>query len=69
MNVLEKKSPNTLEICTLLEKGQHGKSDIDVKYVGFRVPPVFVIGYGMDYRGDYRGLSFIGVLNKEKIRE
>ncbi len=64
-DVLEKESPKTLEICTLLEKEHSDKSNISVKYVGFRVPRVFVVGYGMDYCGEYRGLPFIGVLNQE----
>ncbi len=66
---LEKESPNTLEICTLLEKEHPRKADTNIKYVGFRVPQVFVIGYGMDYRGEYRGLPYIGVLNQENKSE
>jgi hypoxanthine phosphoribosyltransferase len=65
IQALEDESPNTLEICALLEKERKEPIDFNVKYVGFRVPEIFVIGYGMDYRGKYRGLPFIGVLNEE----
>ncbi len=44
-------SPNTLKICTLLKKERVRDLDIKVKYVGFYIPDVFVVGYGMDYGG------------------
>jgi len=62
---LNEQSPNTLEICALLEKERTRTFNINVKYVGFRVPLVFVVGYGMDYCGKYRGLPFIEVLEEE----
>jgi len=37
-------------------------ADIHLDYVGFKVPDKFVVGYGLDYREEYRNLPFIGVL-------
>jgi hypoxanthine phosphoribosyltransferase len=65
IKTLMEESPNTLEICTLLEKERARDLEIKVKYVGFRIPDVFVVGYGMDCDGKYRGLPFIEILKKE----
>ena len=42
--------------------------DVEVAYVGFHCPNEFVVGYGLDYRGRYRNLPFIGVLKPEVYR-
>ncbi|MCF6335573.1 MAG: hypoxanthine phosphoribosyltransferase, partial [Spirochaetales bacterium] len=54
------KSPASLEICTLLDKPERRKVSVDVKYVGFKIPDVFVIGYGIDYAQKHRNLPYIG---------
>ncbi len=61
IQALEVESPKTLEVCTLLKKEGGMPQDITTKYVGFSIPPDFVVGYGMDYRGRYRDLPYIGV--------
>ena len=38
---------------------------LNADYVGFEIPDEFVVGYGLDYAGDYRNLPFIGVLKPE----
>jgi len=64
---LELKSPATLEICTLLDKPDRREVPVTVKYVGFEIPDVFVIGYGIDYAQKHRNLPYIGkvVMNKQ----
>ena len=57
--------PRTLEVCALLRKGKPRDSDIDIKYVGFDIEDVFVVGYGLDYKERYRNLRCIGVLAPE----
>jgi hypoxanthine phosphoribosyltransferase len=42
--------------------------DIPIDYIGFEVPDKFVVGYGLDYKGEYRNLPFVGVLRPELIR-
>ena len=48
--------PASLAVCTLLDRPQRRIVDIEIKYRAFEVPDVFVVGYGLDYRGRYREL-------------
>jgi hypoxanthine phosphoribosyltransferase len=59
---LESRSPASVEICTLLRKPDAAKVDVDVTWVGFDIPNEFVVGYGLDYAEDYRGLRCVGTL-------
>jgi hypoxanthine phosphoribosyltransferase len=51
-----------MEIVSLLRKSDAAKVELDVKYVGFEIPNAFVVGYGLDYAEQYRGLPYIGIL-------
>jgi bifunctional protein TilS/HprT len=57
------KNPASITVCTLLDKRVRRLVDLPLKYVGFEVPDEFVVGYGLDYREEYRNLPFIGSLN------
>ncbi len=57
---LKIKQPNSLKVCTLLDKKERRVCDMEADYVGFTIPDKFVIGYGMDYDEKYRNLPFIG---------
>jgi hypoxanthine phosphoribosyltransferase len=59
------RKPASLEICALLSKPSRRQVDIEVKYVGFEVPDVFVVGYGIDYAGAHRNLPDILALELE----
>ena len=59
------RNPASLEICALLSKPSRREVDLDVRYVGFEVPDVFVVGYGIDYAGAYRNLPDIRALESE----
>jgi hypoxanthine phosphoribosyltransferase len=59
---LRTRRPASLEVCALIRKTGIQKVDIDVRYEGFQVPPVFVIGYGLDYGQRYRNLPYVAVL-------
>ncbi|PJB49756.1 MAG: hypoxanthine phosphoribosyltransferase [Chloroflexi bacterium CG_4_9_14_3_um_filter_45_9] len=61
--------PASLRICTLLDKRARRLIDIPLDYVGFEISDEFVVGYGLDYRGEYRNLSFIGILHPELIEK
>jgi hypoxanthine phosphoribosyltransferase len=63
---LRTRGPKSLELCTLLDKPECRKAQVQPKYVGFRIPNEFVVGYGLDYRERYRNLPYIGVLRGEK---
>lgn len=64
-DILRTRQPASLEICALLDKHEARKRPLDVRHVGFPCPNEFVVGYGLDYRGRYRNLPFIGVLKPE----
>jgi hypoxanthine phosphoribosyltransferase len=56
---LRARGPASLEVCALLVKEGLQKVDPDLKYVGFRIPPRFVIGYGLDVSEKYRNLPYV----------
>lgn len=60
-------NPASLRVCTLLDKRARRLVDVPLDYVGFQIPDEFVVGYGLDYNGEYRNLPFIGVLRPEII--
>lgn len=62
MEVLQKRKPNSMRLCTLLDKPERRVKDVKVDYVGFNIPDEFVVGYGLDYAQKYRNLPFIGVV-------
>jgi hypoxanthine phosphoribosyltransferase len=66
---LSVRKPASIEVATLLLKNGLQKVPVDVKYVGFRIGPEFVIGYGLDYAERYRNLPYVGVLEGEPISE
>ncbi|HZT44011.1 MAG TPA: hypoxanthine phosphoribosyltransferase [Chthonomonadaceae bacterium] len=62
------REPASLRICTLLDRPYRRIVDIPVDYVGFEIPDVFVVGYGLDWRGRYRNLDCIATLRPELYR-
>ena len=54
--------PASIKLCVLLNKVGRRSEDIEIDYVGFEIPNEFVIGYGLDYAGSYRGLRYIATL-------
>jgi len=55
------RQPASLEVCALLVKDDQQRTPLDLKYVGFHIPPDFVVGYGLDVDEYYRNLSSIYV--------
>jgi hypoxanthine phosphoribosyltransferase len=64
LRYLEARRPASLEICSLFWKKGQQAVPLDVRYPGFEIPPVFVVGYGLDYAEKYRNLPYIGVLKE-----
>jgi hypoxanthine phosphoribosyltransferase len=56
---LQARSPASLEVCALLLREGLQKSDPELKYVGFTIPPDFVVGYGLDVAELYRNLPYV----------
>jgi hypoxanthine phosphoribosyltransferase len=55
--------PESLRICALLDKVERREVDVDLDYLGFAIPNVFIVGYGMDYGGLYRNLPYLVALD------
>lgn len=62
MKVLSARNPNSIRICTLLDKPERRKANIKADYSGAQIPDAFVVGYGLDYDEKYRNLPFVGAL-------
>jgi len=63
--LLVKRGAKSVKICTLLDKPERRKIDIDVDYMGFKIPDEFIIGYGLDYNEKYRNYPFVASLKEE----
>jgi hypoxanthine phosphoribosyltransferase len=66
---LRGRRPASLEVCALLKKTGIQRVHLDVKYVGFEIPPDFVVGYGLDFAENFRNLPYIGLLRPEAYRD
>ena len=62
IEILKKRGPKSLRLCTLLDKPERRVKDVKVDYVGFNIPDEFVVGYGLDYAQKDRNLPYIGVV-------
>ena len=56
--------PKSIALCTLLDKPERREGAIDSDYVGFTIENEFVVGYGLDYKKQYRNLPYIGKVKK-----
>ena len=67
LNHLKTRHPASLAVCTLLDKRARRIVDVPLDYIGFEVPDIFVVGYGLDYGEEYRNLPFIGILGPKEV--
>ena len=68
VNRLRNSGPKSVAVATALFKNEVAKLDFDVDYVGFEIPPEFVVGYGLDYNDKYRHLKDVMVMEPEDIK-
>ncbi len=64
--MLETRAPESLRVCSLLDKPSRRKVDFEGDYVGFKIPDEFVVGYGLDYAEQYRNLPEVCVYRPQK---
>ena len=65
MEILEKRGPKSIRLCTLLDKPERRvKKQVKVDYTCLGIPDEFVVGYGLDYDQKYRNLPYIGVVEQ-----
>jgi hypoxanthine phosphoribosyltransferase len=63
VRTLDARGPRSVRSCVLLDKTGRRETPIVVDYVGFTIPNVFVVGYGLDYDGLYRNLPYVATLD------
>jgi hypoxanthine phosphoribosyltransferase len=62
LSYIQQQAPKTLSLCALLDKPSQRAVDVVVNYKGFEVPNHFMVGFGLDYNQQFRGLNYIGYL-------
>ena len=62
LNSFHARKPASVKSCCLLSKPECLKTDVAADYVGFKIGNEFVVGYGIDYAGQFRGLPYIGYI-------
>lgn len=62
LEYLGERKPESLRLCTLLDKPDRRVTEVKVDYTCFKIPDEFVVGYGLDYAQKYRNLPYIGVV-------
>lgn len=62
---LSARNPNSIRLCTFLDKPDRRRIDVHAEYIGASIPDAFIVGYGLDYAEKYRNLPFVAVLKPE----
>ncbi len=62
LKMLGGRGPKSVSLCTLLDKKERRQTEVDVQYVGFEIPDEFVLGYGLDFKQEYRNIPYIAVM-------
>lgn len=60
----ETRRPESVRVCTLLDKPERRKVPIEIDYRGFTIPDEFIVGYGIDYAEGYRNLPYVASLRE-----
>lgn len=61
---LQQKNPKSIEIVTLIVKPSRAVEEVGIKYIGYQVDDKFIVGYGLDYKENYRNLPYLGYIEK-----
>ena len=69
LSKLELLKPRRIRTCVLLDKPARRRGGLVADYVGFKIPDLFVVGYGLDFAERYRNLPFVGVLHPHVYKE
>ncbi len=68
IDLLESRHARSVKVATMLDKPANRLIAIEADYVGFTIPPKFVIGFGLDFDEKYRNLPYVGVLKESLYR-
>lgn len=64
LKMLGHREPKSVSLCTLLNKEANREVEVDVQYIGFNIEDEFVLGYGLDFKQEYRNIPYIGVMGE-----
>ena len=62
---IQAKGPKSFKTCVFLDKKERRVVNVPLDYVGFEIPNEFVVGYGLDYEGQFRNLPYISIFKKK----
>ena len=66
---LKSRYPNSMSVCTLLNREIRRISNVDIKYIGFGIGEKYIVGYGLDYKQKFRNLESIHELNIDTVKK
>ena len=64
---LKSRGAASVKLVALLDKYERREREVEIDYLGFKIPDHFVVGYGLDYAERYRNLPFIAVLKNPEL--
>jgi hypoxanthine phosphoribosyltransferase len=64
VDLFRTRNPATIRVCSLLHKPARSRVKVSIDYLGFTVEDEFLVGYGLDFAGQYRNLPYIGILEQ-----
>ncbi len=65
LQVVKDKGNKSVALCALFDKPERRETEVNVEFLGAKVPDEFIVGYGLDYCEKYRNLSYVGILKRE----
>ena len=67
IDMLSARKPASLKSCVFLRKLERIEKDVHIDYLGFDIPDVWVVGYGLDFADRHRALPYVGYIENEKV--
>ena len=64
---LVSRGASSVKLAALLDKWERRERDVDIDYLGFKIPDAFVVGYGLDFAERYRNLPYIAILKNPEL--
>ncbi len=65
---LESRGASSVRLAALLDKFERREREVEINYLGFKIPDAFVVGYGLDFAERYRNLPYIAIIKDPEIQ-
>ncbi len=69
LKLLKTRNPASLEVAVLFDRPTRRLIDVKPRYLGFHLPDMFVVGYGLDYREQFRNMPFVAVMHPDFFKQ